>query len=175
MNEKVKKPFYKRGWFIALCVVFILGAISSLTASPEKELTVAPTSSTTPPPSTIAEESTAPESSAQSADSLQSSQASSQSVTTGQRNALAKAKQYLGTMPFSYEGVIKQLEFEKFSHEDAVYGADNCGADWNDQAAKKAKQYLSNMAFSRDALIQQLEFEGFTNAQAVYGASQNGY
>ena len=78
-------------------------------------------------------------------------------------------------MPFSYSGLIKQLEFEGYSTEDATYAADNCDADWNEQAAKKAKQYLETMAFSRDGLIEQLEFEGYTAEQAAYGAEQNGY
>ena len=45
-------------------------------------------------------------------------------------------------MAFSYSGLVEQLEFEQYSHDDAVYAADNCGADWNKQAAKSAKNYL---------------------------------
>ena len=56
-----------------------------------------------------------------------------------------------------------------------MYAADNCDADWNEQAVKKAKQYLETTAFSRDGLIEQLEFEGYTAEQAAYGAEQNGY
>ena len=78
-------------------------------------------------------------------------------------------------MCFSYKGLVEQLEFEKYSHEEAVYAADNCGADWNEQAAGSAKDYLDMMSFSRDSLIEQLEFEGFTHEQAVYGAESNGY
>ena len=77
-------------------------------------------------------------------------------------------------MPFSYTGLIEQLEFEQYSHEDAVYAADNCGADWNEQAAKKAQDYLDIMAFSRQGLIDQLQFEGYTYEQAVYGVNQVG-
>lgn len=54
-------------------------------------------------------------------------------------------------------------------------GADNCGADWNEQAAKCAKSYLDSMSFSRDELISQLEYEGFTRAQAEYGAAKKRY
>ena len=97
------------------------------------------------------------------------------SMTTGEKNALAKAKSYLDTMAFSYTGLIKQLEFEKFSNSEATYAADNCGADGNEQAAKKAKSYMNTMSFSRDGLIKQLEFEGFTKAQAEYGATAVGY
>lgn len=99
----------------------------------------------------------------------------SESVTTGQRNALKRAKAYLDYTAFSYSGLIEQLEFEGYTHSEAVYGADNCGADWNKQAVRKAKQYLDLMPFSRQGLIEQLEFEGFTHSQAVYGAEQNGY
>lgn len=95
--------------------------------------------------------------------------------TMGEKNALGTAKDYLSFMCFSYKGLVEQLEFEKYSHEEAVYAADNCGADWNEQAAGSAKDYLDMMSFSRDSLIEQLEFEGFTHEQAVYGAEANGY
>lgn len=92
-----------------------------------------------------------------------------------QENALAKAKSYLKYSAFSRQGLIAQLEYEKFSAEAAVFAADNCGADWNEQAAKKAASYLKYSAFSRQGLIDQLEYEGFTYEQAVYGVTQNGY
>lgn len=96
-------------------------------------------------------------------------------ATIGQKNALASAKSYLSHSAFSHKGLIKQLEFEKFSHEDATYGADHCGANWNEQAVKSAASYLSYSSFSRDGLIDQLKFEGFTQEQAEYGVTQNGY
>ena len=95
-------------------------------------------------------------------------------ITTGQRNALKSAKDYLSFTAFSYEGLIDQLEYEKYSHEDAVYAADNCGADWNEQALKSAKGYLSMTAFSYSGLIEQLEYEKFTKEQATYGADNCG-
>lgn len=94
--------------------------------------------------------------------------------TVSQKNALVMAKTYLGTAAFSYSGLIKQLEFEQFSNADAIYGADNCGADWNEQAAKNAKNYMDITAFSRGGLIDQLKFEGFTTAQAKHGADAVG-
>lgn len=95
-------------------------------------------------------------------------------VTVSQKNAVAKAKSYLGYSAFSYTGLIQQLEYEQFSHADAVYGADNSGADWNEQAAKKAQSYMEYSAFSRGGLIEQLKYEGFTQAQAEYGANAVG-
>lgn len=93
----------------------------------------------------------------------------------GQKNALSQAKSYLSFSAFSYTGLIKQLEFEGFTNEEATYGADNCGADWNEQAAKSAKSYLDFSSFSRSGLIKQLEYEGFTSEQAEYGATAVGY
>lgn len=92
-----------------------------------------------------------------------------------QKNALRAAKNYLSIMPFSHQGLVEQLEYEGFSHEDATYAADNCGADWNEQAAKKAESYLEIMPFSRDGLIEQLVYEGFTQEQAESGAKSAGY
>lgn len=96
-------------------------------------------------------------------------------MTTGQSNALKRAKSYLNYSAFSRSGLIEQLEYEEYSNADATFAVDNCGADWNEQAVKKAKQYLEYSAFSKDSLIAQLEYEGFTHEQAVYGAEQNGY
>lgn len=95
-------------------------------------------------------------------------------VTVSQSNALKKAKAYLAYSAFSHDGLVAQLEYEQFSRADAVYGADNVGANWNEQAAKKAKQYMDNSAFSRGSLIDQLKYEKFTQAQAEYGANSVG-
>ena len=95
-------------------------------------------------------------------------------VTVSQKNAVAKAKSYLGYTAFSHDGLVAQLEYEQFSHADAVYGADNSGANWNEQAAKKAKSYMEYSAFSRGSLIDQLKYDQFTQAQAEYGANAVG-
>jgi hypothetical protein len=81
-------------------------------------------------------------------------------ATSGEKNALQKAHDYLDYAAFSYEGLIDQLEFEGYSTSEATYAADNCGADWNEQAVKAAKQYLSFTAFSESGLVDQLIFEG---------------
>lgn len=97
------------------------------------------------------------------------------SETVSQRNAVRSAKSYLGYSAFSRSGLIKQLEYEKFSNSDAVYGVDNSGVDWYKQAVKSAMQYMDYSSFSRDSLIDQLKYEGFTQAQAEYGASAVGF
>lgn len=100
--------------------------------------------------------------------------AAAAAATVSQKNALSKAKSYLSYMAFSHDGLIDQLVYEKFSVADATYGADNCGADWNAQAAKKAQSYMSYSSFSRGGLIEQLEYDKFTTAQAEYGADSVG-
>ena len=95
--------------------------------------------------------------------------------TIGMKNAVKKAKSYLNFTAFSYTGLIKQLEYEGFTHDEAVYGADNSGADWKEQAFKKGMSYLDFMAFSRDGLIDQLEYEGFTEEEIEYAITKIGY
>ena len=96
-------------------------------------------------------------------------------VTLGQQNALEKAKSYLKYSSFSRKGLIEQLEFAGFTSEEALYGVNNCGADWNEQAVEKAKSYLKYSSFSRKGLIEQLEFTGFTPEEALYGVEAVGY
>lgn len=101
-----------------------------------------------------------------------STQNDSATISSGKRNALKSAKSYLSVLPFSYIGLIKQLEYEGYTHSEAIYAAENCGADWYEQAVMSAEQYLSVMAFSRSGLIEQLEYEGYTHDQAVYGVNK---
>ena len=95
-------------------------------------------------------------------------------TSRSQQNALNDARDYLSFMSFSYEGLVDQLEFEGYSHEDAVFAVDNCDADWNQQAVKSAQEYLDFMAFSYSGLIEQLEYEQFTSSQATYAADNCG-
>lgn len=96
------------------------------------------------------------------------------SETVSQRNAVRSARAYLDYSAFSRDGLVEQLEYEQFSYADAVYGADNSGADWYEQAAKSAEAYMEYSAFSRGSLIEQLKYDGFTQAQAEHGADAVG-
>lgn len=98
----------------------------------------------------------------------------SSNETLGQQNVLKSAKSYIGYSAFSYLDLVEQLEYEGYSHEEAVYGADNCGADWNDEALESAMSYIGYSAFSYVDLVEQLEYEQFTHEQAVYGADNCG-
>ena len=95
-------------------------------------------------------------------------------ISTGMKNALSSAKSYLSFMPFSYGGLIDQLEYEGYTTAEATYAADSCGADWNAQALKSAKNYLDISAFSYSGLIDQLKYEQYTPAQATYAADNCG-
>ena len=95
-------------------------------------------------------------------------------ITTIEKNDVVdSAKSSLNYSPSSYQELIEYLEEIKgFSYEDAVYGADYCGADWNEQAAKLIEVFLgsSSSSLSQEELIRILEKFGFTHEQAVYGA-----
>ncbi len=95
-------------------------------------------------------------------------------ITKSQKKAVDRAKSYLKVLSFSYNGLIEQLEFEKYSASDAKFAVDNCGANWNEQAIKTAKSYLKTLSFSYESLVEQLEFEKFTHEQAVYGVNNSG-
>lgn len=92
-----------------------------------------------------------------------------------QENAIGKAKSYLDFAGFSRTGLIDQLEYEGFSTEDATFGADNAGADWNAEAAEKAASYLEFTSFSRQGLYDQLAYEGFTDAEIQFALAAVGY
>lgn len=96
------------------------------------------------------------------------------SVSISKQNALKSAQSYLSFSAFSRKGLIEQLEYEKYSTEDATYAVDNCGANWNEQALKSTKSYLNTSAFSYSGLKEQLEYEGFTSEQASYGVNNCG-
>lgn len=143
--------------------------LESQLAEAEEKLAATPTPSPTPEPSP----SPAPEATAKATEAP-TPEPKQEAVSAGKKNALKMAKSYLDYSGFSYTGLIEQLEYEKFTNEEATYAADNCGADWNEQAARVAQSYLDYSAFSRDGLIEQLEYEGFTNDQAVYGVNAVG-
>lgn len=93
-------------------------------------------------------------------------------ASTNGSQATRMAREYLSSQSFSKSGLVEQLEFEGFSHRDAVYGASHAGANWLTQAVKSAREYLRSQPFSRSGLIEQLEFEGFSRYQAAYGVSR---
>lgn len=137
------------------------------TSAPAKELAAV----TTEAPTTAATTTAAPE----PVEEPTEPETTLPTVSLEYRNALSTAHDYLKVLSFSYTGLISQLEYEGYSPEACTYAADNCHADWNEQAAKKAQSYLDAMSFSRQGLIDQLLYEGFTAEQAEYGVTAVGY
>lgn len=95
-------------------------------------------------------------------------------MTEEKYEALKSARFLARSSAYSYQMLIKVLQFSHTSEEAAVFAADNCGVDWYEQAARCVQIYLEHNNFSRDELIDKLEAEGFTHEQAVYGVDQNG-
>ena len=92
----------------------------------------------------------------------------------GKKSAFNTALRHLDLSAFSYDGLIAQLEKENFTHDEAVFAVENCGADWNEQALLRAKECLNLVAISYTGMIKQLQSEKFTYTQAVYGADNCG-
>ncbi len=95
--------------------------------------------------------------------------------TLSQRNAVAKAKDYLDYTAFSKSGLIEQLEYEGFSNADATYAVNKITVDWKEQAVLKGEDYLDYTAFSRSGLIEQLQYEGFSYEEATYAVDTIGF
>jgi len=86
------------------------------------------------------------------------------------QEALNKAEELLMVMNYSHSGLVNYLvDFGGFTLEEATYAADNCSADWNEQAAAHIGYYRSaGQNMSADDMRGQLEYEGYTDEQIDY-------
>lgn len=107
-------------------------------------------------------------------DNVTESSKAENTISKSQENAVKEAKSYIKISDFSRMGLIEQLEYEKYSYEDAVYGADNCGADWYAEALESAKDYVKLSDFSYSSLYDQLVYEKYTADEARYGVDNCG-
>lgn len=156
----------------ALCLAMLLAACGGNTsAETEKAYDTTPISDTEAANSDVAEESAA-EVAEESAAEVEGVLPPVSEVMT----ALEDARNYLNIMALSRETLITQLEYDGFSSEEAAAAADQCGADWNEQAVRQAQSYLGTpgMSFTYEELIDQLEYDKFTPDQAAYGADHCG-
>ncbi|WP_297673713.1 hypothetical protein [Slackia sp.] len=97
-------------------------------------------------------------------------------VTLSQQNALKQTRDYLTWLHPSYAYLIDWLEtYDGYTHEDAVFAADYCGADWNEQAILCAKDRMSMSGASRDGLAEELRYMQFDNAQIEQALAAVGY
>ena len=88
-------------------------------------------------------------------------------------NAIKSARRMLKSNPMSHDMLVNKLIERGDKDEVAQYGAENCGADWNEQAAKRANNLLKNEICSVDDLIEQLEYEGFSHDEALFGSENH--
>lgn len=179
LDIRLSSPFdYSSDYDKVINSIQILDSEPIISSSPDVSASSAPTNDISqteepPAPSEDAqiEEPSAPLEDPQTTDPAPNAQ---ENVANGQKSALSTALQYLSFTNLSRSGLIDQLEYEGFTNEEAVYAADNCGANWNEQAEKKAESYLRTSSFSYDGLVNQLEYEGFTSEQATHGADMCG-
>lgn len=170
----VKKPLYKRTWFVVVAVLIGLGLIGNMIGggtSKASEPTPSTAETTAPP----ADAEATPATTEPEPEPVAAEKPAEPGMTMSQQQAVAKGQDYLAMSGFSRKGLIDQLVYEGFSKADATFAVDEIAPDWNEQAAKKAQAYIDMTAFSRKGLIDQLVFDGFTNEQAEQGAKAVGY
>jgi hypothetical protein len=164
---KSQRPWYKkkRWWAAGLLLIIIVASVGGGAGSDNSK----PTSSVN---------TSQPAQQASPAQPEKPSTTNEPAMTSGQKNALQSAHNYLDMSGFSKRGLIQQLSSsagEGFSRADATYAATHAGANWNKEAVEAAQEYLDSQSFSRAGLIQQLSSpagSGFTLAQARYAASK---
>jgi hypothetical protein len=175
--NKVKKPFYKKWWVWVLAVMIISGLAdwdSEETATTESE--PAPTEQVE---TTTEETVTEPEVKEEPKEEVKEEPAKEEEpaepeMSVSQIGAIQKAEGYISMGGFSKTGLIKQLEFEGFSNEEATFATENIDVDWKEQAKIKAQGYVDMGGFNRQSLLEQLKFEGFTSDEATHGVNEVG-
>lgn len=152
-GKDMKKPIYKRKWFIALIVIIVVIGVAGAGGGDSDETDKA----------------------AGQADSTAVEQAADEKdVPQEYKNALKSAETYSEMMHMSKAAIYDQLisEYgEDFPEDAAQYAIDNLEADWNYNALKSAETYYEEMAMSKSAIYDQLISEygdQFTAEQAQY-------
>lgn len=87
------------------------------------------------------------------------------------KEAVIRAKEYVESFGGSYKNVKQYLESDKFTPEEVVFGAENCGADWKEEAIRAAKKYIEhNGEYSFEKMVFQLTWFDFTQEEAEHAA-----
>lgn len=95
-------------------------------------------------------------------------------LTLSQKNAFIKADFLVNDLHYSYDYLVYALVTEEgFSIEDAKFAADNCGADWDQQAVLWIESFGSG--YSRAGLIEVMRWNRFTDEQIEKALSEVGY
>ena len=183
-RPQLKKPFYKRWWFIAIVSIVVIAAIgqaleegktsSSKSASQSQSAPgaeAAPQTQSAPEANAAPQTQSAPETAAPAAVPTPEAEPK---VPREYQNALESAKSYSNVMHMSKKGIYNQLispYADKFPAEAAQYAVDNLQADYNANALAKAKEYQETMHMSSQAIRDQLTSEygeKFTTGEADY-------
>ena len=192
-RPQLKKPFYKRWWFIAIVSIVVIAAIgqaleegktsSSKNASQTQS---ASQSQNVPGAEAAPQDQSAPEANAAPPTQSVPETAAPAAVPTPEaepkvpreyQNALESAKSYSNVMHMSKKGIYNQLispYADKFPAEAAQYAVDNLQADYNANALAKAKEYQETMHMSSQAIRDQLTSEygeKFTASEADYAVA----
>lgn len=177
----MKKPFYKRWWFIAFAVVIVLAAIGSTLEEPndnlssnEKEVSSAESKEIVASTEPVQEEPEEEEEVKEEPKEEVKEEVKKESVPREYKSALKSAETYAKVMYMSKAGIYDQLvsEYgENFPKEAAQYAIDNIEHDWKANALKSAQTYAETMNMSDAAIYDQLisEYgEKFTTEEAQY-------
>lgn len=163
----MKKPFYKRWWFILIAVIVIIGALGGsgedepedVVQEPIEQVASSVNDTVDKPKETVKpKEVEKPE----------------DNVSREFKNALRSAQNYIDIMAFSEKGLYDQLTSEygeNYPAEAAQYAIENVEVDWFEEALESAIHYLEVMPMSDDGLFDQLTSEygeQFTEEQAQY-------
>ncbi len=90
--------------------------------------------------------------------------------TEREKEALEGANRYVKATAISKLGVVDMLVYDKFTQEEAEYGAAKCGADWKAEAVEDANRYLKISDMTRQDVLDMLVYDKFTQEEAEYGA-----
>ncbi|MBT2731722.1 Ltp family lipoprotein [Carnobacterium sp. ISL-102] len=193
-TAKIKKPFYKKWWFILLVVVGVIGVFSdpdeskeTIDSSPNNAEEVAAKDTSEEDSAIIAESTKKEDALAESesiekveeakaaeeekflAESIAIEESRKESVVPREHeNALSNAYDYLDYTSFSKSGLYDQLVYEGYPADAVQYAIENVKADWNANALQAAIDYLDYSSFSDQGLYDQLIYEEYTSEQAQY-------
>ena len=95
-----------------------------------------------------------------------------QTKANERKQAAVGAAQYQLRYDFySRQGMIDFLMSSGYTYEEAVYGADNSGTNWADQAASRANALIQDNTYSMMELANEVMAYGFTYDEAMAGIS----
>ena len=171
-RPQLKKPFYKRWWFIAIVSIVVIAAIGQALEEGKTSSSKSASQSQNAPEAKAAPQ--AQSASEAAAPAATPTPEAEPKVPREYENALESAKSYSDVMHMSKKGIYDQLispYADKFSAEAAQYAVDNLQADYNANALAKAKEYQETMHMSSQAIRDQLTSEHgekFTASEADY-------